>query len=92
MENGWLRKSAQWIISCARQAYRPLQGFFHWKFSGTLIPLFWGTVVAMVGIATAYSNAEFFFNWAYVFAALFLIWSLGYWLTSGTLEKKENND
>jgi hypothetical protein len=43
--------------------------------------------MACVGIATALDRSEFFFNWAYFFAICGLIWTLGYWLTSDTLEK-----
>jgi hypothetical protein len=66
-----------------------LRLFFHWKFSGVVIPVLWAAVIAMVSIAMAFADAKYFFHWAYIFLALFIIWSLGYWLTSDTLKKRK---
>lgn len=65
---------------------KSLQAFFHWNYSGGIILFCLGAVMACVGIETFFSEDRFFFHWAYFFAACGLIWSLGYWLTSETLE------
>ncbi len=72
----------------AHRSYKPLQSFFHWNYSGGIILFCWGSVMACVGIATFFAEDAFFFNWAYFFSVAALVWSLGYWLTSDTLEKR----
>jgi hypothetical protein len=67
---------------------KPAREFFHWKYSSNFIFFFWGAVMACVSIATFFSDASFFFNWAYFFCFCGLIWSLCFWLTSDFLEQK----
>ena len=67
---------------------KPVREFFHWKYSSNFIFFFWGAVMACVGIATFFSDASFFFNWAYFFSFCGLIWSLCFWLTSDFLKQK----
>jgi hypothetical protein len=88
MGKGWIRKLAAPMWNSRALAFKPLQGFFHWNFSGGLILSFYALAVAMISLATYFSNADYFFGWAYFFAVCGLIWRLGYWLTSETLEKK----
>lgn len=65
-----------------------VRGFFHWQYSGVVIPLFWGTMFAVVGLAATIDGLEFLFGWAYFFAACGFLWSVGYWLTSDVLEAR----
>jgi hypothetical protein len=88
MDKGWIGKWSARIWSSWTVAFKPLQDFFHWNFSGGFILFFYGLAVAMIGLATYFSNADYFFNWAYFFGVCGLIWSLGHWVTSERLEKK----
>ena len=71
----WRQRFVPWIES-ARTQSRPI---FHWKYSGVAIPVFFGT-----GVAMALADK---FLMAYVFFALFGVWSIAYWLTSDTLTR-----
>jgi hypothetical protein len=53
-----------------------LRPFFHWKFSGVLIPVFWGSALTMSGITLIGSC---------VFLTLTFVWTLGFWLNSDWL-------
>jgi len=66
-----------------------LRGFFHWKYSGTLIFFFYGLAVAMIGIGVAIEPFDELFNFAYLFLAFSLIWGAGWWLTSEPLERRK---
>src|SRR5207302_1952014 len=62
---------------------------FHWQFSGWWIGLLWGSGLAMLGIALALETLRLPI-WpaivlSYVLFAAAMFWSLGYWLTSGTV-------
>jgi hypothetical protein len=59
-----------------------MRAFFHGKYSGVFIPLWFGT-----GVAMALGNRFFL---AYLFFVVFGLWSLGYWLNSAYLQKKRN--
>jgi hypothetical protein len=62
-----------------RSHYRFLQGFFHWNYSGGLILFFLGAVLTFGSLRE--------FKLACWSDALFLFWSVGFWLTSEQLEK-----
>jgi hypothetical protein len=69
-----------------------LRRLFPWKFSGVFIPLFWGSGLAMLAVALALESLRIVI-WAaillsYVFFVAALIWSIGYWLQSDALKKK----
>jgi hypothetical protein len=72
-----IRKLREW----GRAIRRGLRLIFHWKYSGAFIPLFFATGVAMA-LASRFAMA-------YAFFVLFGVWSLGYWLTSDFLRKKD---
>ena len=57
--------------------------FFHWKYSGVIIPTLWGTGVAMSVVDKV--------TWAYVCFILFGLWSVCYWLTSDTIINKKRS-
>lgn len=69
-----------------------LRAFFHWKYSGVLIPVFLSGDLSMISIGQGLdpSGASFnlVFELAYLFLIATLIWSLGYWLTSDFLRKR----
>jgi len=56
------------------------------------MPLFWVTGLAMIALALALASLEMEFGTAFVLAYIFLVaalvWSLGYWLTSDELRKR----
>jgi hypothetical protein len=62
---------------------------FHSKISAILVPLFWGLGLAMVGIAVSLESP---FLWLFVSAFVFfiaaLVWTIGFWLTSDSLNKR----
>jgi hypothetical protein len=61
---------------------------FHWQFSGVLIPSFFGSGVAMIGLAlNITSGADIAFVMAYAFFVLCAAWGIGYWWTSTFLEE-----
>src|ERR1700730_15218451 len=60
-----------------RSHYRSLQGFFHWQFSGVIIPALFAAVLTFGGFDQ--------FKLAYLSDAFFLVWSIGFWLTSEQL-------
>jgi hypothetical protein len=62
-----------------------VQGLFHWKYSGVLIPFFWAMAIAMSGLGAANETFVWVFFPAYVLCACGFAWSLGYWLTSDWL-------
>jgi hypothetical protein len=70
------------------KVYKPLQKFFHWKYSGGVIAFLYAAALGALGLATAYTDGGYFFNWAYALSALGFIWSLSWWLTSDILERK----
>lgn len=59
---------------------KEMRSFFHWKYSGVFIPLWFGTGVAM-GLANH-------FVLAYLFFVVCGLWSVAYWLTSDYLDKQ----
>jgi hypothetical protein len=56
--------------------------FFHWKYSGVFIPLFFA-----IGVAMALGNR---FALAYVSFAFFGVWALCFWQTSDLLRNKKH--
>ncbi len=60
-----------------------LRKIFHWKHSFGLIPSFWAIGLGLVSI-----DASGLAGLAYFFFALGTVWSLGFWLTSDFLRKK----
>lgn len=78
---------ANWINSLPNN-YQ-IRRWFHWKHSGVLIPLFFGSGLAMIGVAISIATTEL---WLFVSAcvAFFLtfVWTTGCWLTSDTVQKR----
>jgi hypothetical protein len=68
--------------------YSFLQKLFHWKYSSIIIPGLWPFGWAMVGIAIAPFASEKFFWLTYAIFSAALIWSLGAWLTSKSVRKR----
>jgi hypothetical protein len=60
------------------QSLRP---FFHWQYSGVLIPLFFGTALALALAGE--------FRLAYAFVVLFALWIICYWLSSDFLAHRK---
>jgi hypothetical protein len=58
-----------------------MRAFFHWRYSGVFIPLWFAT-----GVGMALANRFFL---AYLFFVVFGIWTLCYWLNSDYLAKKK---
>src|SRR6266481_6946870 len=69
-----------------------VRAFFHWKFSGVLIPFFAGISLGLINIGLTLDPASSTFHSSFYLADLFLLaafaWSLGYWLTSDYLHKR----
>src|SRR5579864_359382 len=64
--------------------------WFHWKRSGVVVPLFFFFGWAMVGVAASLSTTEpLLFLSALVLFCLTLVWTLGSWLTSDALGKRD---
>ena len=65
-----------------------VRGFFHWKYSSSLIFFFYGLAVATIEIGLAVEPFQQLFSFAYLFFTCSLIWAVGWWLTSELLERK----
>jgi hypothetical protein len=66
-----------------------IRGIFHWTYSGVLIPVFIGLGGLMLSIGASLAETEkWLFVAAYLFFVLALLWTLGYWLTSEALRKR----
>lgn len=56
--------------------------FFHWQYSGVLIPLFLCVAMVMLGLGPTLGTEDWPFWFAYLFFGTALTWTLGYWVTS----------
>jgi hypothetical protein len=84
---GGLRQYSKFLAE--QLANRPgVHRLFHWKNSSGLIFFLWGTPIAMVSVG-ATLEAIYLFTWAYFLAICAFLWTLGAWLTSDYLRKKE---
>ena len=65
----------------------PVRRIFHWQFSGVLIPAFVGLAGTMISLGVGLDDFDLAFVLADLFLVGALIWALGYWLTSDSLQK-----
>ncbi|HEV2521920.1 MAG TPA: hypothetical protein VGT24_06015 [Candidatus Acidoferrales bacterium] len=69
-----------------------LRSVFHLRYSSIVIPVSWATGIALVGLAYASESLHLpsggFIVAAYAFFIAALLWSLGSWLTSDALTKR----
>src|SRR5260370_36691948 len=70
----------RWRIQLRHTTTTPFHKFFHWKFSGVLIPFFLATAIGMAQLD--------YFGIANLFILAGWLWALGYWLTSDFLRAK----
>jgi len=66
-----------------------MHGLFPWRYSGALIFFLYALAFAMVGIGLAVEPFHTLFLLAHGFLSCSLIWAIGWWLTSGPLERKK---
>ncbi|MGA2629531.1 MAG: hypothetical protein ABSG54_04885 [Terriglobia bacterium] len=71
---------------------RTLRRLLRWKYYTVIIPVLWGTGIAMVCLSPSLASLRIGVGFAFVLANIIFvasfIWSLGHWLTSDTLLKK----
>jgi hypothetical protein len=66
-----------------------IRSVFHWKYSSILIFFFYALAFAMISIGIAIEPFDELVNFSYFFLCLSLVWAIGWWLVSDTLEKKK---